>query len=143
DSDLDVAQSMAVEMRADELDDALRVLVGDEAEIELGQASRRKNGLRPRAPVATVDPVHVEAGLGVQAPLQFEAGRITEEALDPVLLAQLLTAAWLGIDRFTFGVRQRTHVVVEPVDRDATVRVAHRRDRGRETVQRVVDDDTE
>ncbi len=120
--DLDVAEALLIEVGAQEVHDAVRVLVGDEAEVEFHHARGGEDGLAALAVVAAVEAVDVHDGFEVQAGVVLAA--VAQGAGDVVGVPQRLAGAGQGGDGVQVGGAGGADVVVETGDQDGAVGAA-------------------
>ena len=113
-----------------------RVLVGDQAEAELGAGRAGQDGLGPFALIAAPQAVDVEGGAG---PAAFQGGvaRLADGPGHADLLEVFLLVEGQGGELRPLAVRKRHHVVVEAGDRHAALLVDQARQDGAQGVGRI------
>ena len=123
-------------MRPELLEHLIGVLVGDEAEVELGRRLRRENRLRARALVAGHDPGDVAGGQEKHLLDHLVRLWFPDKLLEADELASFLDLRIDGRHHAAVGLGRLDHLVVKAIDLDVHVLVAQARKRSHQVHSR-------
>ncbi len=137
--DLDVAETLRIEVLLDQTQNPLRILIGYKSEVQLRRRRRWQHGLGPRPTVARVEAVHVAGRPEDETLLQPLAGEIIEEGFNAVELSHLVLGVVPISQGLPLGCGHRLHIVVETRDAHLAIRALEGVQRPQEPPGRVCD----
>src|SRR5207245_1458127 len=136
-TELDIIESRAVEVRAQEPRDLVGILVGHEAEVDLSARLAGDDRLGAWPVVAGFDAADVAGRLEYGCAFRLDVASTEREVLDPDHVLRRLGVERHPLEHLALRCRRRPDVVVEALDQHSPRRVHERRERVSEPHRRV------